>query len=116
MDKPSGRIRIKLEYTVQYVNPIRVAAGDTVIVGREDNEFPGWKWCKASDGREGWIPVEFLSEEGKETTVLHDYSARELAVTPGEEVIIEDARHDWLLVRNEKGERGWIPASRAELQ
>src|SRR5438552_15956990 len=33
-------------------------------------EFPGWKWCKASDGREGWVPVELLSNEGADATVL----------------------------------------------
>ncbi len=43
--------------------------------------------------------------------MMQDYSARELTVQPGEEVVIEEARHGWLLVRNAQGERGWIPAS-----
>lgn len=62
-------------------------------------------------GCEGWIPVELLSHERAEATVLHDYSARELSLQPGEKVEVEDARHNWLLVRNARGERGWIPAS-----
>ena len=49
-----------------------------------------------------------------EATVLEDYSAQELAVTPGEEVTVDAARHEWLLVRNVRGERGWIPASHAK--
>jgi SH3-like domain-containing protein len=114
MKKPEGKVRIRQEYKIEYADPIRVAAGGRVSVGREDNEFPGWKWCRASDGREGWVPKEFLSGEGAEATALHDYSALELAVQPGEEVVIEDARHDWLLVRNANGERGWIPASHIE--
>jgi SH3-like domain-containing protein len=102
-------------YSPQYADPIHVAAGERVFVGREDPEFPGWKWCRGPDGREGWVPVELLSDTTGDARVLSDYSARELAVMPGEEVAVEDARHDWLLARNKKGKRGWIPASHAEL-
>lgn len=84
-------------------------------VGPEDDEFPGWKWCRASNGREGWVPVELLSDAGAtETAILCDYSSRELAVQPGEEVTVEDSRHKWLLVRNKHGERGWIPGAYAD--
>jgi len=114
MNKSGHRVRIKLEYKVQYADPLQVVAGETVTVGREDDEFPGWKWCKASDGREGWMPVEMLSHEKGKAVVLHDYSARELAVQRGEEVVVQDTRHGWLLVRNRKGKRGWIPASHTE--
>jgi SH3-like domain-containing protein len=107
-------VRVKLARTIQYSDPLSVAAGEKVMVGREDNEFPGWRWCKASNGHEGWIPIELLSDQGAEAMVLSDYSARELAVQSGEEVAIEDRRHDWLLVRNAQGECGWIPASHTE--
>ena len=46
--------------------------------------------------------------------MLENYSARELGVQPGEEVLVEDARYGWLLVRNAQGERGWIPATHIE--
>ena len=111
MEQYFGKAHIKLEYKPQYPDPLNVKAGAKVKVGGEDSEFPGWKWCKATDGREGWVPIELLSENGLEATVIQDYSARELAVEPGEEVTIEDSRHNWLLVRNANGERGWIPAS-----
>lgn len=111
MEESKRKVRIKLEYRAQYPNPIQVTAGEKVNVGREDDEYPGWKWCQAANGRAGWIPVELLSHDGAETTVRQDYSARELSVHPGEEVEVEDARHDWVLVRNAEGECGWIPAS-----
>ena len=108
--------RIIREYRIQYRDPLCVVAGENVTVGREDDEFPGWKWCTASSGCEGWVPVELLADAAaKETAVLRDYSSRELAVQLGEEVTVEDARHEWLLVRNIRGELGWIPASHAEL-
>jgi len=108
------KAHITTEYRAEYESPIEVAAGERVRVGCEDSEFPGWKWCESLDGRAGWVPVEFLSEEEVEATVRQDYSARELAVQTGDEVMVEEARHGWLLVRNARGERGWIPASHAQ--
>ena len=110
----SDKVRIIREYIPEYPDPIDVAAGEQVRVGNEDAEFPGWIWCRASDGREGWVPAELLSSEGPDTLILENYSARELAVYPGEEVTVEISRHAWLLVRNARGERGWVPASHVE--
>jgi SH3-like domain-containing protein len=115
MRQPQPKVHVRLEHRVEYSDPIQIASGERVSVGHEDDEFPGWKWCKASDGREGWVPVELLSSEGSAALVLEDYSARELAVQPGEEVAIENARHNWLLVRNARGERDWVPASHTGL-
>jgi uncharacterized protein YgiM (DUF1202 family) len=113
MTKPN-KARIIMRFESQYSNPIEVAAGETVDVGDEDKEFPGWMWCSASNKREGWVPVELISMNDKGARVLEDYSARELSVMLGEEVTIEDARHGWLLVRNACGQRGWIPCSHAQ--
>jgi len=117
MFDPNRKARVKLEHKIQYNDPLEITFGQRVIVGPEDNEFPGWKWCRSADGRAGWVPVEFLSIVGtsSEAIVLDDYSARELAVLPGEEVVVEEARHHWLLVRNANGQRGWIPERNTEL-
>ena len=80
----SSKARIITKHEVQYPDPIEVVAGETVLVGDEDREYPGWKWCRASNEREGWVPVELISTQGAEATVLEDYSARELSVSPGE--------------------------------
>jgi SH3-like domain-containing protein len=104
------KLRVTRPYNIQYSDPISVRAGERLTIGRRDDAVPGWRWCTASDGREGWIPVELLSGEEPQTTILQDYSARELQVVDGEEVMIEEARHGWLRVRNQNGTRGWIPA------
>lgn len=114
MTTTNRRLRIKQDYRPQYPDPLRGTAGDRVSVGREDADFPGWKWCTAKDGRQGWVPVDLLSNDRTEAKLLEDYSARELAVRAGEVVTVEDDRHAWLLVRNGKGERGWIPGSHAD--
>jgi uncharacterized protein YgiM (DUF1202 family) len=115
MDEPRSRFRVHREYRVQYRTPVQVAAGEKVSVGHGDDEYPGWKWCKASNGHGGWIPAELLSQEGDEAIVLQEYSAQELAVERGEEVEVEDERHGWLLVHNARGQLGWIPASHVRL-
>jgi SH3-like domain-containing protein len=114
MREPRAQVRVIREYRIEYPDPIQISRGERVTVGRADDEFPGWKWCKAADGREGWVPVELLSNEGTEAIVLQEYSARELAAQPGEEVIVEEDRHNWLLVRNSRGDRGWLPATHVE--
>lgn len=111
--KPKARIR--LPYQVEYPHPIEVKAGESVQVGRSDDEYPGWLWCRAADGCEGWMPLELLSRQEGSAIALQDYSAKELAVQPGDEVEIEEARHGWVLVRNAQRERGWIPQSHIEL-
>jgi len=55
----SDKARIIREYMPEYPDPIEVAAGERVSVGNEDAEFPGWVWCRSSDGREGWVPAGF---------------------------------------------------------
>ncbi len=84
-----------------------------MTVGAEDEKFRGWKWCRASDGHEGWVPVEIISAEGSEGVVLESYSAVELNVVSGEIVTVELERSDWLLVRS-RDKKGWIPASHVE--
>jgi len=109
------RARVTIAYQAQYPDPIRVAEGEKLRVGHDDPAFPGWKWCTAGDGRSGWVPVELLSGPGPDATIIHDYSAQELNASTDEVVVVEDARHAWLLARNKKGQRGWIPASHVVL-
>jgi uncharacterized protein YgiM (DUF1202 family) len=110
MFKPGDHVRIMQEYHIQYVDPIEVTAGDKVMVELEDVEFPGWVWCRTADGRQGWVPIELLlKQDSGEAIVRQTYSARELAVQPGEDVVIVDSRHGWLQIRNSAGECGWVP-------
>ncbi len=108
-------VRVTREYKPQYPDPLCGHAGDRVSVGREDPDWPGWKWCTAADGRQGWVPVELLRDAADgdpETALLAvDYSAVELAVQPGEKVTIHERRRGWLLVSNACRQQGWIPAS-----
>jgi len=83
MPNPNAKVRVQRKYEAQYRDPIQVKAGESVEVERADNDDPGWLWCRATDCREGWVPVELLSGQGARAVMREDYSAKELAVFPG---------------------------------
>jgi SH3-like domain-containing protein len=115
MESPNSKAHVRLKYEVEYRNPIQVKAGARVEVGRADNDYPGWLWCRSAGGHEGWIPFELLSIRGAVATVLEDYSATELAVQPGDEVDVQEIRHGWARVKNTQGEVGWVPTSHIDI-
>jgi SH3-like domain-containing protein len=67
-------------------------------VKREDEEYRGWLWCRAGDGRQGWMPLELLSGQRPIAIALEDYSAKELTVQLGDELEIQRVHHGWALV------------------
>ncbi len=99
-------------YTAQYADPIEVAVGERVnFVDRaDDGEYAGWKWAVATDGREGWVPRSYFTGDDGTGRALRGYSARELSVEAGVEVLELDAFSGWLWVIDRNGRRGWVPA------
>jgi uncharacterized protein YgiM (DUF1202 family) len=104
-------VRVVREYVAQYPDPITVRAGDHVIVGADDPEFPGWWWCTGSDGRAGWVPEQLLQRTGTDVVMRQDYTARELSVQAGVEVVLHHAVNGWAWVSSSDGRAGWIPES-----
>jgi hypothetical protein len=92
MANPNAEARVQRKGEAQYRDPTQVKAGESVEVGRADNDDPGWLWCRAMDCREGWVPVELLSGPGARAVMREDHSAKELAVFPGD-VTTGDAKH-----------------------
>ena len=116
-DHAIWKVRASRDYQAQYADPIQGESGTTVLVAREDDEYRGWWWCTAPDGRTGWVPADVLEPPpiaGGTAVLRRYYSARELTVRAGESLLVEEERTGWLFVRNVHGERGWIPASHAE--
>jgi len=106
------KARVHQPYQAQYADPISVAAGATVEIERRDEEFTRWLWCRASDGRMGWVPETLLSSTAPgPATVSEAYSARELDVVAGEEVECLREYDGWILARNGRGVIGWFPAT-----
>ena len=76
-------------YAVQYPDPIKVAAGAAVTVMRRDDRFTRWLWCRAADGREGWVPETILTATAPgPASVTEAYEATEVPVQEGTPVDI----------------------------
>lgn len=93
-----------------YPEPIALAAGDTVVVGRRDDEWPEFVWCDAPTGRSGWVPAAFLdTPEGPEARATRAYSARELTASPEALVEVLESAAGWSWCRTGEGATGWLP-------
>src|SRR5213079_326642 len=111
---PAPQVVVVRDYVAQYPDAIAVARGAEVLVDREDREFPGWWWCRAADGRGGWVPAELLDSPpapGARAQVVADYTARELTVQAGMHLEVLEERAQWIFARTTTDALGWLPAS-----
>lgn len=94
-------------WTASYTNPVRVRAGEALVLDGREDLWDGhrWLWARGPDGREGWVPDSLVAPDG---TASRDYSALELTCDAGERLEAVEERHGWVLCRNAEGE-GWVP-------
>lgn len=104
------RARVVRAYRAQYANPIRFAVGDIVAVGERDTEWPAFAWTTTRDGNAGWAPAEWLKPLGDgRAEALRDYSARELDVDAGDELVLHGELGGWWWCEQDDGQLGWVP-------
>ena len=103
------RYRATKGWAVTYPDPIRGAAGDRLALGRRDDEYPGWVWATAADGRAGWVPESWLQVEGQGGVLQRDYTAAELPLELGDVVSGELTLSGWLWATDAGGRQGWTP-------
>jgi SH3-like domain-containing protein len=101
------RARVTTEWKIIYPEPLSVSAGEVVSVGKDDPDWPGWRWCTDARGKEGWVPERLIS---RGRTIDRDYTARELPAQPGDEVEIVLEEAGWIWCRKDDGTSGWLPA------
>ena len=105
--------RILKAYKTQYTDPIILKVGDKVHLGEEETEekWKGWIWAETSKQKR-WIPIQIveISSDKKSGTILLEYSAQELDVEPGDEIIKLQSLNGWTWSKNIKNNsEGWIP-------
>ena len=105
---------VKEEHKASFPYALIAKAGDTVSVGKEDSEMPGWYWCKDSNGIEMWIPYTYLKINGNQAVFLQDYNSVELDVQPGEEVQYLGEALGWAECLNSEWKYGWVPLTKLE--
>lgn len=110
------RARVVRDYRAQYANPIRFAAGEVVALGERDTEWPAFIWTTTlTDGNAGWAPFDWLKPLGDgRAEALHDYSAQELDVDAGDDVVLHHELGGWWWCERADGHCGWVPSEYME--
>jgi hypothetical protein len=100
-------------WTAMYADPIDIRAGEPLVTGQTDPEWPGWIWCTDPRGRSGWTPIDSIhvAADGKTGTITCDFTARELTVREGDVVTPLRVLHGWCWARDARGNEGWLPAA-----
>jgi hypothetical protein len=104
------RVRARFSHEIPQRPPIRLAAGEAVLVGEPDLRWPAFVYVRA-DHREGWVPRRHLSGDEGSATVVVPYDTTELAVAEGDVVIVveRDDESGWWWCRADDGREGWVP-------
>ncbi len=117
MSNDTKQAHVVEAYTSAYPDPLVLAKGDPVTVGRNDDEWPGFVWCTDTTGKSGWIPENYL-ERQQNSSLGHlkcDYTAQELTVAVGEIVTIIKQESGWVWGMTESGQVGWMPRIHLEI-
>lgn len=112
------KCRVIRDYQTVYTDPISVKADEVFTVSEktdawQDNPAWLWVWCTNRQGKSGWVPRNSiqLSADGRTGTTPTAYSAVELTVTAGQELVIEGEESGWFWCRDRQGRSGWVPVS-----
>ncbi|MFY2763433.1 SH3 domain-containing protein [Arenimonas sp. MALMAid1274] len=97
--------RLLRNYRRQHANPIAFQAGETLVLGIRDNDWPEFLWATDARGRSGWVHQDRLDGN----VAVRDYDARELDANAGDSVRLIEFAGGWWWAENEIGETGWLP-------
>ena len=88
---------------------IQIYPGDTLRIGEESPEYPGWHRATTPAGHSSWVPETHVRMQGTRGTTLVEFDSRELNVRAGELVTILRELYGWAWVRTEDAREGWVP-------
>jgi hypothetical protein len=109
MEKFPARMRVTASRVSDHIDDVRLRAGDSIVVGHRNQQYPEFVWCATEDGHHGWAPEEFLEMTGPGTAVaLRDYAAAHLTVSRGEILEALEQVGSWIFCRNASGRSGWV--------
>jgi hypothetical protein len=104
------------DYQALYPDPLSVMAGEPLEVSKRVeywNESPDWMWiwCTDQRGKSGWVPKDAIDFHASGTTGIarYNYTATELTVAVGEELVGVQEESGWLWRENQQGKSGWVP-------
>jgi hypothetical protein len=106
------RFQVVSAYKSPYPDPIVFQKGEKVTVGqgfKGDPEWAHWVWCTGTNGKQAWVPTQYLHIDGRNGTFKKDYNALELSVTVGERVVVYEVVNGFGMTEKTDGTRGWVP-------
>lgn len=114
--EPSRRYRVIKDYQASNPNPFSVSAGETFQVSERSEAWNGnpdwiWVWCTDQRGKSGWAPQNLIAlhPDGTTGTARYTYTAAELTVAAGDELVASKEKNGWLWCSDRQGNNGWIP-------
>ena len=103
--------RVLVGYTSAYPDALVVRRGARLTVEPRLPAYPGWVWCRDSDGTAAWVPEAFLEITSGVALVNADYDSTELTVEPGDSVEVLREVAGWAWCRHGDGRHGWLPVA-----
>jgi hypothetical protein len=110
MDESTTGVRVTASRARDHIKNISVRAGDGLVVGHRNQQYPEFVWGAAEDGSAGWVPETRLRMTGPgEAVATSDYDASQLTVVKGETLDVLERTPSWWRCRNAAGVQGWVP-------
>ena len=106
--------RVIEEHEASFDYAFIAGKGESVSVGKEDHEMPGWFWCKNAAGLEAWIPSTHVDINDKTAVFNQPYNSTEHDAKPGDIVQCLGEYLGWIECLNNKWGYGWIPSPKLE--
>lgn len=106
--------RVIQAYRSAYPDPITFSQGTPLRIGQAyagSEDWPNWLWCSVAGHAAGWVPEQIIERlDAHNGVALADYSAQELDVDVGDELLGQRVLNGWAwCLHVARQAAGWVP-------